>query len=189
MKVPFFDLKTQYKSIESEILNSINTVCENSDFTNGNAVKTFEESFAKFCSTKYAIALNNGTSALHLAMVALGIGKGDEVIIPANTFIATAWAPNYVGAKTVFVDCDPNTWQICISDIEKKIISILDSKIRPAVARDGGDIKFQEFKDGKVKVLLKGSCSGCPSSTLTLKKGVENLLCHYIPEVKEVLAV
>ena len=76
-----------------------------------------------------------------------------------------------------------------IPDIEKKIISILDSKIRPAVARDGGDIKFQEFKDGKVKVLLKGSCSGCPSSTLTLKKGVENLLCHYIPEVKEVLAV
>jgi len=75
------------------------------------------------------------------------------------------------------------------SEIEKKIISILDSKIRPAVARDGGDIKFQEFKDGKVKVLLKGSCSGCPSSTLTLKKGVENLLCHYIPEVKEVLAV
>ena len=73
--------------------------------------------------------------------------------------------------------------------IEKQIISILESKIRPAVARDGGDIKFQEFKDGKVKVLLKGSCSGCPSSTLTLKKGVENLLCHYIPEVKEVLAV
>ena len=76
-----------------------------------------------------------------------------------------------------------------IQRLKKKIISILDSKIRPAVARDGGDIKFQEFKDGKVKVLLKGSCSGCPSSTLTLKKGVENLLCHYIPEVKEVLAV
>ncbi len=72
---------------------------------------------------------------------------------------------------------------------EGKIIKILETKIRPAVARDGGDIKFQEFKDGKVKVLLKGSCSGCPSSTLTLKKGVENLLCHYIPEVKEVLAV
>ena len=76
-----------------------------------------------------------------------------------------------------------------IQRLKKKIISILDSKIRPAVARDGGDIKFQEFKDGKVKVLLTGSCSGCPSSTLTLKKGVENLLCHYIPEVKEVLAV
>ena len=75
------------------------------------------------------------------------------------------------------------------NEIERKIISILETKVRPAVARDGGDIKFKEFKDGKVKVELKGSCSGCPSSTLTLKQGVQNLLCHYIPEVKEVLAV
>ena len=74
-------------------------------------------------------------------------------------------------------------------DIEKKIISILDSKIRPAVAKDGGDIKFKEFKDGIVKVQLQGSCSGCPSSTMTLKQGVQNLLCHYIPEVKEVIAI
>ena len=74
-------------------------------------------------------------------------------------------------------------------EIEKKIIQILETKIRPAVARDGGDIKFKEFKNGQVKVELQGSCSGCPSSTMTLKKGVENLLCHYIPEVKEVLAV
>ena len=75
------------------------------------------------------------------------------------------------------------------ADIEKKIISILDSKIRPAVAKDGGDIKFKEFKDGIVKVQLQGSCSGCPSSTMTLKQGVQNLLCHYIPEVKEVIAI
>jgi len=75
------------------------------------------------------------------------------------------------------------------SEIEKKIIKILETKVRPAVARDGGDIKFKEYKDGKVKVELKGSCSGCPSSTLTLKQGVQNLICHYIPEVKEVLAV
>ena len=75
------------------------------------------------------------------------------------------------------------------SEIENKIIKILETKIRPAVARDGGDITFKEFKDGKVTVILKGSCSGCPSSTLTLKQGVQNLLCHYIPEVKEVLAV
>ena len=74
-------------------------------------------------------------------------------------------------------------------EIENKIISILENKIRPAVAKDGGDITFKEFKDGKVTVILKGSCSGCPSSTLTLKQGVQNLLCHYIPEVKEVLAV
>ena len=73
--------------------------------------------------------------------------------------------------------------------IEKQIIKILDTKVRPAVAKDGGDIKFKEFKDGVVKVELKGSCSGCPSSTMTLKQGVQNLLCHYIPEVKEVEAV
>ena len=75
------------------------------------------------------------------------------------------------------------------SEIEKKIISILETKIRPAVAKDGGDIKFKEFKDGVVKVELQGSCSGCPSSTITLKQGVQNLLCHYLPEVKEVIAI
>jgi Fe-S cluster biogenesis protein NfuA len=75
------------------------------------------------------------------------------------------------------------------SEIEKQIISILETKIRPAVAKDGGDIKFKEFKDGIVKVELQGSCSGCPSSTMTLKQGVQNLLCHYLPEVKEVVAV
>lgn len=76
-----------------------------------------------------------------------------------------------------------------LEEIEKKIIKILDQKIRPAVAKDGGDIRFKEFKDGIVKVQLQGSCSGCPSSTMTLKQGVQNLLCHYIPEVKEVIAI
>ncbi len=76
-----------------------------------------------------------------------------------------------------------------LDEIEKKIIQILETKIRPAVARDGGDIKFKEFKDGKVKVEMQGSCSGCPSSTMTLKQGVENMLKHYIPEVNEVIPV
>ena len=76
-----------------------------------------------------------------------------------------------------------------LGEIEQKIVKILDQKIRPAVARDGGDIKFKEFKDGVVKVELQGSCSGCPSSTMTLKQGVQNLLCHYLPEVKEVVAI
>ena len=76
-----------------------------------------------------------------------------------------------------------------LKEIEKKIVKILDQKIRPAVAKDGGDIKFKEFKNGIVKVQLQGSCSGCPSSTMTLKQGVQNLLCHYIPEVKEVQAI
>ena len=76
-----------------------------------------------------------------------------------------------------------------LKDIEIKIVKILNEKIRPAVAKDGGDIKFKEFKDGVVKVELQGSCSGCPSSTMTLKQGVQNLLCHYLPEVKEVQAI
>ena len=76
-----------------------------------------------------------------------------------------------------------------LQEIEKKIIKILDQKIRPAVAKDGGDIRFKEFKDGIVKVQLQGSCSGCPSSMMTLKQGVQNLLCHYVPEVKQVEAI
>ena len=75
------------------------------------------------------------------------------------------------------------------SEIVKKINEVLDSKIRPAVAKDGGDIKFKSFKDGLVTVELKGSCSGCPSSIMTLKQGVQNLLCHYIPEIKRVEAL
>tara|TARA_B100000886_G_scaffold334503_1_gene290119 strand:+ start:383 stop:922 length:540 start_codon:yes stop_codon:yes gene_type:complete len=75
------------------------------------------------------------------------------------------------------------------STVEGQIIKLLETKIRPAVARDGGDIKFKEFKDGIVRVELQGACSGCPSAALTLKQGVQNLLCHYIPEVKEVEAV
>tara|TARA_B100000780_G_scaffold276263_2_gene244515 strand:+ start:730 stop:1275 length:546 start_codon:yes stop_codon:yes gene_type:complete len=71
----------------------------------------------------------------------------------------------------------------------KQIKEVLDSKIRPAVARDGGDIKFKSFEDGVVKVELQGSCSGCPSSLMTLKQGVQNLLCHYVKEVKSVEAI
>ena len=74
-------------------------------------------------------------------------------------------------------------------EVVKKIKQVLDTKIRPAVARDGGDIKFKSFKDGVVHVELQGSCSGCPSSLMTLKKGVQNLLCHYVEEVKSVEAV
>jgi Fe-S cluster biogenesis protein NfuA len=75
------------------------------------------------------------------------------------------------------------------SEVEARIMKVLDTKIRPAVARDGGDIKFKSFKDGVVHVELQGSCSGCPSSLMTLKQGVQNLLCHYVQEVKSVEAI
>ena len=95
----------------------------------------------------------------------------------------------YSSGKEFVIDNDPNESAENFDEIEKKIIQILEEKIRPAVAKDGGDIKFKEFKDGIVKVQLQGSCSGCPSSTMTLKQGVQNLLCHYLPEVKQVEAI
>ena len=88
---------------------------------------------------------------------------------------------NYLKQKTS--DEEPS------DEVVKKIINVLDEKIRPAVARDGGDIKFKSFDNGLVTVELQGSCSGCPSSVMTLKQGVQNLLCHYVSEVKRVEAV
>ena len=73
-------------------------------------------------------------------------------------------------------------------EVIKRILEVLENNVRPAVARDGGDIKFESFIDGLVTVQLQGSCSGCPSSMMTLKQGVQNLLCHYVPEVKRVEA-
>ena len=95
----------------------------------------------------------------------------------------------YSSGKELVIDKNLNEDDNNLEEIEKRIIQLLDQKIRPAVARDGGDIKFKEFSDGIVKVQLQGSCSGCPSSTMTLKQGVQNLLCHYIPEVKGVEAI
>ena len=89
---------------------------------------------------------------------------------------------NVIHGKEIEVEYEKN-------EIIDKINEVLDSKIRPAVARDGGDITFKSFADGVVTVELKGSCSGCPSSIMTLKQGVQNLLCHYIPEVKSVEAI
>ena len=96
----------------------------------------------------------------------------------------------YSNGNEIVIDKEvKNSTNKDLSEIEKKIVKILETKVRPAVARDGGDIKFKEFKDGVVTVNLQGSCSGCPSSTMTLKQGVQNLLCHYIPEIKEVIAI
>lgn len=121
MKIPLLDLKSQYNSIKNEIDLAINEVCESTAFTSSVFVEKFEKNFSKYCKTNYAISVNSGTSALHIAMIVLGIQEGDEVIMPANTFIATAWAPLYVRATPVFVDCCKDTWEIDPEQIEKKI--------------------------------------------------------------------
>ena len=132
----------------------------------------------------------NGVEGIFLGEDFISVNKNENVKWDEIKHIVISLINDfYADGKEFVIDENIKQEVSDLSEIEEKIIKILEQKIRPAVARDGGDIKFQEFKDGKVKVLLKGSCSGCPSSTLTLKKGVENLLCHYIPEVKEVLAV
>ena len=132
----------------------------------------------------------NGVQGIFLGNDFISINKYDEnswddikhiVISLINDF--------YAGGKEFVIDKNSDVNLEDLKEVEKKIIHLLEQKIRPAVAKDGGDIKFKEFKNGKVKVQLQGSCSGCPSSTMTLKQGVQNLLCHYIPEVKEVEAI
>ena len=133
----------------------------------------------------------NGVIGIFLGEDFLSVNKESDVSWEDIKHIVISHINEYYadGNESVIKNEENIIDDISYNEIEKKIVNILETKIRPAVARDGGDIKFKEYKNGKVIVELQGSCSGCPSSTLTLKQGVQNLLCHYIPEVKEVLAV
>ncbi|HEV2417122.1 MAG TPA: DegT/DnrJ/EryC1/StrS family aminotransferase [Terriglobia bacterium] len=112
MKVPYFDLKAQYACLRDDVLLALDRVCQNTSFILGDEVAQFEQEFAAYCGVKHCVALNSGTSALHLALLGAGVGPGDEVITTANTFIATAEAISYTGARPVFVDIDPRTANI-----------------------------------------------------------------------------
>ena len=132
----------------------------------------------------------NGVEGIFLGKDFISINKYDNSTWDEIKHIAISLINDfYQNGNECVIDKELIDTPENLKDIEKKIVKILDQKIRPAVAKDGGDIKFKEFKDGIVKVQLQGSCSGCPSSTMTLKQGVQNLLCHYIPEVKEVIAI
>jgi Fe-S cluster biogenesis protein NfuA len=133
----------------------------------------------------------NGVTGIFLGSDFLSINKSENIDWEDIKHIAISLINDFYSNGREFVidkSLDEQN-NVEFVEIEKQIIKILETKIRPAVAKDGGDIKFKEFKEGVVKVELQGSCSGCPSSTMTLKQGVQNLLCHYIPEVKEVIAV
>ena len=132
----------------------------------------------------------NGVEGIFLGKDFISINKYDGTSWDEIKHIVISFINDfYSSGKEFVIDKSPFEIDQNLGEIEKKIVQILDQKIRPAVAKDGGDIKFKEFKDGVVMVQLQGSCSGCPSSTMTLKQGVQNLLCHYIPEVKEVVAI
>jgi Fe-S cluster biogenesis protein NfuA len=132
----------------------------------------------------------NGVEGVFLGKDFISVNKSDQIKWDEIKHIVNSFINDfYSDGKEFVIDENIKEEESHLDEIEQKIVKILDQKIRPAVARDGGDIKFKEYKDGVVKVQLQGSCSGCPSSTMTLKKGVQNLLCHYLPEVKEVIAI
>ena len=132
----------------------------------------------------------NGVEGIFLGKDFISVNKYDEISWDEIKHIVISLINDfYSSGKECVIEKNLNENKENLAEIEQQIVKILDEKIRPAVAKDGGDIKFKEFKDGVVKVQLQGSCSGCPSSTMTLKQGVQNLLCHYIPEVKQVEAI
>ena len=132
----------------------------------------------------------DGVIGVFLTEEFLSVNKKEEINWEDLKHIIISFINDYYsnGNKIVIDKNIKSLLKENLTEIEQKIIKILETKVRPAVARDGGDIKFEKFKDGIVTVKLQGSCSGCPSSTMTLKQGVQNLLCHYIPEIKEVIA-
>ena len=132
----------------------------------------------------------NGVEGIFLGNDFISINKKDITDWDEIKHIVISFINDFYSEEKEFViDENLNEKNSNLSELEERIVKILDQKIRPAVARDGGDIKFKEFKDGVVKVQLQGSCAGCPSSTMTLKQGVQNLLKHYVKEVNSVEAI
>ncbi|MCW8812123.1 MAG: DegT/DnrJ/EryC1/StrS family aminotransferase [Chlorobium sp.] len=130
MEVPFLDLKVQYKSIKNEIDSAIQKVLDNTAFILGPSVAEFEKEFARIHNVKYCIGTSSGTDGNHLALWSLGIGPGDEVIIPANTFIATAWGATLCGATPVLVDCHPESYNLD----PDKVLKAINQKSKVIVA-------------------------------------------------------
>jgi len=123
MKIPFFDLNSQFASIKEEIKSALDEVFKTQQFILGPRVEALEQTIANYCQTRYAIGVASGSDAILLSLMALGIGKGDEVLLPPFTFFATAGSVSRVGATPVFVDIDPKTYNIDPSKIERKITS------------------------------------------------------------------
>jgi dTDP-4-amino-4,6-dideoxygalactose transaminase len=119
--VPYLDLEAQYRALRTDVLRALEDICQSGRFAQGPATENFEEKFAEYCGVDHCVCLNSGTSALHLALRCLDVGPGDEVVTVAMTFIATAWAISYVGAKPVFVDIDPARRTLCPDKLEAAI--------------------------------------------------------------------
>ena len=119
--IPYLDLEAQYLALRDELQATALRVLDSRRYILGAFVREFEENFARFCGVKHAIGVNSGTSALHLALLAAGVGEGDEVITVPFSFIATAAAIRYCHARPVFVDIDPRTFNMDVTKVERAI--------------------------------------------------------------------
>lgn len=144
MEIKRIDIQRDFVRHQEAYLEAMKRVCMETAYSGGKYADQFDREFADFCDVKYAAGVNNGTSALQCAMLALGVGVGDEVIVPANTYIATAWGVTYTGATPVFVDCTADTWEIDPSKIEEKITDKTRGII--GVHLYGQPFAFQEVK-------------------------------------------
>lgn len=139
------DLLRDFENSRDEYMNAIEAVCRETAYSGGKYADKFAMEFAKYIGVKYATGVNNGTSALHLAMLAMGIGPGDEVIVPANTYIATAWGVSYTGATPVFVDCTSDTWELDPDKVEDAITN--KTKAIAGVHLYGQPFEFKKIKE------------------------------------------
>ncbi len=179
MNIPFVDLKSQYESIKEELDNVVSEVISQSAFIGGPYLKSFESAFAEYCGVKRCIGVGNGTDAIFIALKSLGIGEGDEVITVANSFIATSEAVTQTGARVVFVDIDPKTYNIATNKIAEKITSRTKAIIpvhlygRPAdmdpilalgkkhnlkIVEDAAQAHGAEYKGGRIGSLGDMAC-------------------------------
>jgi dTDP-4-amino-4,6-dideoxygalactose transaminase len=158
MPVPFLDLKAQYKQIRGEVLKALEEVADSTAYVLGPKVAEFEKNFAEYAGAKHCVALNSGTSALHLALLGANVGPGEQVLTVPMTFIATSWAISYVGATPVFVDVDPAT---CTMDV--------------AQAR-------QAMQGGKIRAILPVHLYGQPADLQPLKELAEK---HGVPLIED----
>jgi dTDP-4-amino-4,6-dideoxygalactose transaminase len=178
MKVPFLDLKAQYQTIKNEVNPAIQDILDNAAFILGKSVLKFEKEFAEAHNVKHCIGTSSGTDANHLVLWALGIEPGDEVIIPANTFIATAWGATLCGAKPVFVDCHPESYNIDPAKVEAAItkktkaivavhlygqaadmdaLNVIAKKHNLIVVEDAAQAHFAEYNGKRIGGLSKAT--------------------------------
>ena len=158
-QIPFVDLKAQYESIASEIDDAMSSVVQNTAFILGEEVSLFEQEFAEYCQTKFAVGVDSGTSALELALRAFEIGPGDEVITAANTFIATALSITYTGAKPKLVDIDPKTYNIDVNKLENAVTAKTRAIIPVHLYGQPADMDpIQEIARQKDLVVIEDAC-------------------------------